>query len=594
MNSVYPGFEINIIPITSKHPKNQKYIQSLHKRPNAVDAFLCVDMMSQGHHFDDLTGIVMQRKTSSPVKYTQQIGRCMSVANFNDMFVLDLVGNFINDFIVENPLAAVYRQIAAHQLPGTRVGTDWRDAERARVHMSGHQVRYQLLLDKLRYAAEVSQYKGLSTLCKIYEIHPEVNLADVCKAQKINLGTALRFIAERGKLRDSDYVPEYDPTNNSTYQQRLADKYNYNGEMLRPSAILKHYPNISIATMRNWLRACGAISDVKEQLDTRYQKLYATPTVYEWLKPYKAYTDITQVITAKLWCRDADILYHGEQTKAYRVLSGIDADVVDFYNVVSHLTGDTSEAIDSNFDTVGTVFTFRGKVLNRRGIAYYLGVTESIVWNRTKGISRAEAEAVLRQFDKNTLRAVKTYIYHNRELDISTISETVGSKRTLVCQWLHGIPAGEDVSELLDAHIWCRDTTILYHGKATNACCVLRILNTDVVRFYRVVHSLEGDVSRTVDLAFSTTGKVYAFRDMVLNCAGIAYYLESHVSIIDRRLKGLSREDAEAVLREMDKHARRKLISYNYQGESLSASAISQRLGLSAQTLPRIIRTYEY
>ena len=176
----------------------------------------------------------------------------------------------------------------------------------------------------------------------------------------------------------------------------MANTYNYNGEMLRPSAILKHYPNISIATMRNWLRSC-----------------------------------------------DAGILYHGEQTKAYRVLSGIDADVVDFYNVVSHLTGDTSEAIDSNFDTVGTVFTFRGKVLNRRGIAYYLGVTES------------------------------------------TISETVGSKRTLVCQWLHGIPTGEDVSELLDAHIWCRDTTIL---------------NTDVVRFYRVVHSLEGDVSRTVDL----------------------------------------------------------------------------------------------
>lgn len=43
----------------------------------------------------------------------------------------------------------------------------------------------------------------------------------------------------------------------------MANTYNYNGEMLRPSAILKHYPNISIATMRNWLRACDAISDVK-------------------------------------------------------------------------------------------------------------------------------------------------------------------------------------------------------------------------------------------------------------------------------------------------------------------------------------------
>lgn len=48
----------------------------------------------------------------------------------------------------------------------------------------------------------------------------------------------------------------------------MANTYNYNGEMLRPSAILKHYPNISIATMRNWLRACDAISDVKEQSRT--------------------------------------------------------------------------------------------------------------------------------------------------------------------------------------------------------------------------------------------------------------------------------------------------------------------------------------
>lgn len=143
----------------------------------------------------------------------------------------------------------------------------------------------------------------------------------------------------------------------------MANTYNYNGEMLRPSAILKHYPNISIAT---------GIKSKAEQLYVYNGKLSFTRSIAEEIGV-------------------ADIIYHGEQTKAYRVLSGIDADVVDFYNVVSHLTGDTSEAIDSNFDTVGTVFTFRGKVLNRRGIAYYLGVTESIVWNRTKGISRAEA-----------------------------------------------------------------------------------------------------------------------------------------------------------------------------------------------------------
>ena len=41
------------------------------------------------------------------------------------------------------------------------------------------------------------------------------------------------------------------------------------------------------------------------------------------------------MITAKLWCRDADILYHGEQTKAYRVLSGIDADVYEFLQYIT-------------------------------------------------------------------------------------------------------------------------------------------------------------------------------------------------------------------------------------------------------------------
>lgn len=55
-------------------------------------------------------------------------------------------------------------------------------------------------------------------------------IVSYCIKQGIKVvgGTATDVRAERGKLRDSDYVPEYDPTNNSTYQQRLADKYNNN------------------------------------------------------------------------------------------------------------------------------------------------------------------------------------------------------------------------------------------------------------------------------------------------------------------------------------------------------------------------------
>lgn len=104
---------------------------------------------------------------------------------------------------------------------------------------------------------------------------------------------------------------------------------------------------------------------------------------------------------------------------------------------------------------------------------------------------------MLRQFDKNTLRAVKTYIYHNRELDISTISETVGSKRTLVCQ----------------------DTTILYHGKATNAYCVLRILNTDAVNQTKM-----GSLLKLYDGTFmlpETAYKLFRVTNVNLNTIGV-------------------------------------------------------------------------
>lgn len=72
-------------------------------------------MLDEGFHFSDLTGIVMYRKTQSPIKYIQQIGRCMSVDNENDMFVLDLVGNFMNEFTVKNPLAGLYRNISGSE-----------------------------------------------------------------------------------------------------------------------------------------------------------------------------------------------------------------------------------------------------------------------------------------------------------------------------------------------------------------------------------------------------------------------------------------------------------------------------------------------
>lgn len=70
----------------------------------------------------------------------------------------------------------------------------------------------------------------------------------------------------------------------------------------------------------------STMPDIAMAIDTE------ASTVREWLAPYAANT----------------ITYHGESVKAYHVLSRVAADA--------------SVAIDTKFDTLGTVFAFRGRV----------------------------------------------------------------------------------------------------------------------------------------------------------------------------------------------------------------------------------------
>lgn len=222
-----PGYKVNVIPITSKHQYNMEKLDECVERENAVDVFLSVDMLDEGFHFSDLTGIVMYRKTQSPIKYIQQIGRCMSVDNENDMFVLDLVGNFMNEFTVKNPLAGLYRNISGSEsgLCTDNRGISWREEERLKIKMSARQMRERDIKEKLMYALEASTCKILSTVRTIYKLHPEYDLREVSKAMKINLGTIMLDIAVHGLLREEDYVPEVDPMSVHSYKQRLTDKY---------------------------------------------------------------------------------------------------------------------------------------------------------------------------------------------------------------------------------------------------------------------------------------------------------------------------------------------------------------------------------
>lgn len=404
-----------------------------------------------------------------------------------------------------------------------------------------------------------------------------------------------------------------------------ANTYVYRGNTLTTKEIANYYPEVRPATVKFWLKDCSTTEDVKNKLDAKYErvcvlgirsrarKLYVfkgklstmpdiamaidteASTVREWLAPYADNTDITDVVAARLWCAANTITYHGESVKAYHVLSRVAADVVEFYNIVSRVSGDASVAIDTKFDTLGTVFAFRGMVLNRQGIAYYLGVNRGVVQNLTLKKSREEAEKSLAEYDvANGVPNIKRYYYRGNLLSIKELAAAVNTEARRVTAWLKDIPVKTDISVLLDARVWCSSTKIQYHGRSTPAYCVLREKDTDAISFYNALKDLSGDLSEVIDLKFANTGTVYTFRGMVLNYAGIAYYLGTATSHIAEKLRGKSREEAELELAQHNSDYIKHPVFYEWEGELLHAATISRRLGSRTNALSSIIKKYNF
>ncbi len=71
-----------------------------------------VDMLSEGMHIDDITCIIMFRKTKSPAVYLQQLGRALtSSAPTNRVLIFDFVANHINLNVYEKTNESAIRYI---------------------------------------------------------------------------------------------------------------------------------------------------------------------------------------------------------------------------------------------------------------------------------------------------------------------------------------------------------------------------------------------------------------------------------------------------------------------------------------------------
>lgn len=95
------AFPNKLVTVESMHSgktleENNKLLDSFSSQDdtNSISVILSVDMLREGVHVSNLTGIVMLRSTSSPIVYLQQIGRCIYLGNQDKTLIFDLVGNY--------------------------------------------------------------------------------------------------------------------------------------------------------------------------------------------------------------------------------------------------------------------------------------------------------------------------------------------------------------------------------------------------------------------------------------------------------------------------------------------------------------------
>lgn len=61
---------------------------------DALKLLFCIDMLNEGVHVKDISGVILFRPTISPIVYKQQIGRALTAGERKTPLILDVVNNF--------------------------------------------------------------------------------------------------------------------------------------------------------------------------------------------------------------------------------------------------------------------------------------------------------------------------------------------------------------------------------------------------------------------------------------------------------------------------------------------------------------------
>lgn len=74
--------------------ENDKTLLDFRNSKVGINVLLCINMLNEGVHIKDLNGVIMLRKTDSPILFLQQLGRSLEVGKDFKPVIFDLIGNY--------------------------------------------------------------------------------------------------------------------------------------------------------------------------------------------------------------------------------------------------------------------------------------------------------------------------------------------------------------------------------------------------------------------------------------------------------------------------------------------------------------------
>jgi superfamily II DNA or RNA helicase len=91
------GSEPHIYSVYSEDSESEKEFAAFkNDDSDRLKLLFCIDMLNEGVHVEDISGVILFRPTVSPIIYKQQIGRALSAGKGRVPIIFDVVNNFAN------------------------------------------------------------------------------------------------------------------------------------------------------------------------------------------------------------------------------------------------------------------------------------------------------------------------------------------------------------------------------------------------------------------------------------------------------------------------------------------------------------------